>query len=95
MAPFWGFRTTGLFTDDRGHNLLDSGAHFYDVYETADGRFLSVGAIEPQFYAGAPPRARARRRRRSRARWTRARGPRSKTRFAAIIATKTAGRVVR
>jgi alpha-methylacyl-CoA racemase len=51
MAPAWGFRSTGLFTEDRGHNLLDSGAHFYDVYETADGEFMSVGAIEPQFYA--------------------------------------------
>ena len=51
MAPTWGFRSTGLFTEDRGANLLDSGAHFYDVYETADGEFMSVGAIEPQFYA--------------------------------------------
>ena len=51
MAPTWGFRSTGLFTEDRGGNLLDSGAHFYDVYETADGEFMSVGAIEPQFYA--------------------------------------------
>jgi alpha-methylacyl-CoA racemase len=51
MAPTWGFRSTGLFTEERGANLLDSGAHFYDVYETADGKFMSVGAIEPQFYA--------------------------------------------
>jgi alpha-methylacyl-CoA racemase len=51
MAPMWGFRATGLFTEERGTNLLDSGAHFYDVYETADGAFMSVGAIEPQFYA--------------------------------------------
>ena len=37
--------------DERGANLLDSGAPFYDVYETADGRYMAVGALEPQFYA--------------------------------------------
>lgn len=36
---------------ERGTNLLDSGAPFYDVYETADGRYVAIGAIEPQFYA--------------------------------------------
>ena len=35
----------------RGENILDSGSHFYDTYETKDGRFMAVGAIEPQFYA--------------------------------------------
>jgi alpha-methylacyl-CoA racemase len=46
-----GFVAGGSWTDDRAANLLDSGAPFYDVYETADGRYLAVGAIEPQFYA--------------------------------------------
>jgi alpha-methylacyl-CoA racemase len=41
----------GLWRDGRGVNLLDSGAPWYDVYETADGRHLAVGALEPQFYA--------------------------------------------
>jgi len=41
----------GTWQGDRGRNLLDSGAPFYDVYETADGRFVAVGALEPQFYA--------------------------------------------
>jgi alpha-methylacyl-CoA racemase len=41
----------GRWTEVRGVNFLDSGAHFYDVYETADGRYFAVGAIEPQFYA--------------------------------------------
>ncbi|GAA4255561.1 CaiB/BaiF CoA-transferase family protein [Dactylosporangium darangshiense] len=41
----------GLWRDRRGVNLLDTGAPFYDVYETADGRHVAVGAIEPQFYA--------------------------------------------
>jgi alpha-methylacyl-CoA racemase len=42
----------GRWTGARGENRLDSGAPFYDVYRTADGRFVSVGAPEPQFYAG-------------------------------------------
>ncbi|MEO7894393.1 MAG: CaiB/BaiF CoA-transferase family protein [Aeromicrobium sp.] len=41
----------GTWNVDRGTNLLDSGAPFYDVYETSDGRWMSVGGIEPQFYA--------------------------------------------
>jgi alpha-methylacyl-CoA racemase len=41
----------GLSSELRGANLLDSGAHFYEVYETKDGRFVAVGAIEPRFYA--------------------------------------------
>ncbi|SDG34907.1 CaiB/BaiF CoA transferase family protein [Pseudonocardia oroxyli] len=41
----------GLQSEERGANLLDTGAPFYDVYECADGRYLSVGAIEPKFYA--------------------------------------------
>lgn len=40
-----------LFGEARGHNMLDSGAHFYDTYECADGGFMAVGAIEPQFYS--------------------------------------------
>jgi alpha-methylacyl-CoA racemase len=46
-----GLRGQGLWQDERGTNLLDSGAPFYDTYETADGGYVSVGAIEPQFYA--------------------------------------------
>ena len=41
----------GVWKDERGVNLLDSGAHFYDTYETADGKWISLGSIEPQFYA--------------------------------------------
>ena len=51
MAMFWGMRTIGVWSDRAGTNVLDSGAHYYNVYETADGRHLAVGAIEPQFYA--------------------------------------------
>jgi alpha-methylacyl-CoA racemase len=51
MAMFYGLRANGLFSDERGSHMLDSGAHFYDVYETADGKYISIGSIEPQFYA--------------------------------------------
>ena len=48
---FHAFRAMGIWADERGTNMLDSGAHFYDVYETADGKYVSIGSIEPQFYA--------------------------------------------
>jgi alpha-methylacyl-CoA racemase len=41
----------GFWSTERGTNLLDTGAHFYDVYETKDGEHISLGSIEPQFYA--------------------------------------------
>ena len=51
MTMMWGFRAMGRWNDERGTNLLDTAAHFYDTYETADGKFIALGAIEPQFYA--------------------------------------------
>jgi len=51
MTMFYGLKAMGMWTARRGENLLDSGAHFYDVYETADGKYISVGAIETKFYA--------------------------------------------
>lgn len=47
----WSFRGTGMWSDERGVNMLDGGAPYYDTYETADGKYMAVGAIEPQFYA--------------------------------------------
>jgi alpha-methylacyl-CoA racemase len=47
----WGFRGMGRWSGKRGENLLDTGAHFYDTFECADGKWVSLGAIEPQFYA--------------------------------------------
>ncbi len=47
----YGMRATGSWHDQRGSNLLDGGAPFYDTYGTADGGYVSVGALEPQFYA--------------------------------------------
>jgi len=46
-----GLTSMGLWQEERGTNLLDTGAHFYDVFETSDGRYVSIGSIEPQFYA--------------------------------------------
>ena len=82
-----GLRAAGQWTDEPGTNLLDSGAHFYEVYETADGGFIAVGALEPQFYAellrllevdpeDAPQ-------------WDRGRWPELKERFAEIFRRRT------
>jgi alpha-methylacyl-CoA racemase len=82
-----GMRAGGRWSDDPGTNLLDSGAHFYEVYETSDGGHVAVGAIEPQFYArllaalelpaqDAPQ-------------WDRARWPELKQRFAEIFRTRS------
>ncbi|MDO8295384.1 MAG: CaiB/BaiF CoA-transferase family protein [Caulobacter sp.] len=51
MAMFYGFKAAGMWKDDRVSNLLDGGAHFYDTYQCADGKWISIGSIEPQFYA--------------------------------------------
>ena len=52
MSMFWAMKSIGAFDENRrGTNLLDTGAHFYDVYRCADGEYISVGSIEPQFYA--------------------------------------------
>src|ERR1700739_261605 len=47
----YGMRASGTWQDKRGSNLLDGGAPFYDTYVTADGQYVAVGALEPQFYA--------------------------------------------
>lgn len=51
MALFNSLHAMGMWSTERGANLLDSGAHFYDTYKTKDGRYISIGSIEPQFYA--------------------------------------------
>jgi alpha-methylacyl-CoA racemase len=52
MTMFWAFDQMGIHdTEHRWVNTLDTGAHFYDVYECADGEYVSIGSIEPQFYA--------------------------------------------
>jgi alpha-methylacyl-CoA racemase len=51
MQMIWGLRAAGLWSLDRGTNLIDTGAPFYDTYECEDGRYVAVGAVEPAFYA--------------------------------------------
>ncbi|MCB0963841.1 MAG: CoA transferase [Acidimicrobiales bacterium] len=51
MSMTWSFKHMGIWNDERGTNMLDTGAHFYDTYECADGGYVSIGSIEPQFYA--------------------------------------------
>ncbi|MBY0443571.1 MAG: CoA transferase [Mycobacteriaceae bacterium] len=51
VQMMWAMRAAGMWSDERGTNMLDGGAPYYDTYECADGRYVAVGAIEPQFYA--------------------------------------------
>jgi alpha-methylacyl-CoA racemase len=51
MAMMWGMQVSGRFSDERGTNINDSGAPFYDTYATSDGEFVAIGAMEPKFYA--------------------------------------------
>lgn len=50
-AMLYGLRAVGGWSDEAGVNLLDTGAHFYETYETKDGKYMGIGPIEPQFYA--------------------------------------------
>lgn len=81
-------RGMGYWEDERASNLVDSGAHFYDTYETADGKYVAVGAIEPQFYAslvdrlGLTPATLP-------GKMDRRRWPDAKRQFAAAFKTKT------
>jgi alpha-methylacyl-CoA racemase len=87
MAPFISGSLRGQW-GEKGTNFLDGAAHFYGVYLTADGRYLSVGAIEPQFYVallnglGLDPVAMG-------PQWDRDRWPSNKMAVAAAIATRT------
>ncbi len=51
MTLFYGMKAAGLWSNQRGANLLDGAAHFYDTYACSDDRFIAIGSIEPQFYA--------------------------------------------
>ena len=51
MAMFYSMAAGGAFSENRGTNMLDGGAHFYDTYETQDEKYICLGSIEPQFYA--------------------------------------------
>ena len=86
-AMMYGLRAFGSWSDAREANMLDGGAPFYDTYACADGKFLSVGAIEPQFYAQLLERSGARDPE-LRKQWSRQRWPELKARFAALFATR-------
>lgn len=88
MSMFYALTAMGVWKDERGRNMLDGGAHFYDVYETRDGKYVSIGSIEPQFYkellarTGIDDPAFA-------AQMDRAQWPALKEKLAAVIRTKT------
>jgi alpha-methylacyl-CoA racemase len=50
MTTFFGLMAAGMWKDERGVNILDTGAHYYNVYETSDGKHISIGSIEAKFY---------------------------------------------
>jgi alpha-methylacyl-CoA racemase len=88
-SMIWGFVAQGQWSDRRGSNMLDTGAHFYDTYTCADGGHLAIGPIEPKFYAEFLRRLGVAQtgdfaRQHDRALW-----PSLKKKFADIIATKT------
>jgi alpha-methylacyl-CoA racemase len=84
----YGLRASGHWQDERGVNLLDGGAPFYDTYQTADGRYVAVGALEPKFYdellAGLGLSGAGLSGQYDRAGW-----PAMRERFAAVFATQT------
>ncbi|HEY1752084.1 MAG TPA: CaiB/BaiF CoA-transferase family protein [Caulobacteraceae bacterium] len=88
MSMFYGMAASGIWSDERRANMLDGGAPFYDTYECSDGRWISLGSIEPQFYALLLEKAGlddpALKAQMNRAEW-----PDLKARVAAAIRTKT------
>lgn len=84
----WKTKNLGLWEQPRGENLLDGGAPFYTTYRTADGEFMAVGALEPQFYQllvkGLGLKSDELPNQMSMADW-----PEMKKKFAAVFATKT------
>ena len=88
MSMIYGLKSQGLWGVGQGRNLLDGAAHFYDCYRCADGKFVSIGSIEPQFYALLREKAGLDEdfwdAQHDRSRW-----PQMKQRIEEIIATKT------
>ena len=87
-SMFYGMRASGIWSDNRQDNLLDGGAHFYDTYECSDGRWVSIGSIEPQFYALLLEKA-ALSDEQFHAQMSRDDWPELKAKLAAVIKTKT------
>jgi len=88
MTITYGFLNSGMWREERGVNILDSGAHFYEVYETSDRRYVAVGAIEEKFYAelldGLGLAGESLPHQFDREQW-----PQMKERFSAVFATKS------
>lgn len=89
MTGFFGWRDLGEWSSERGTNLLDSGAPFYDAYACADGRYVTVGAVEPQFYASVLRVLGLEGEYAVEAQNDRAAWPATKVRFAEVFATRT------
>jgi alpha-methylacyl-CoA racemase len=51
MTAIYGMHSSGFWNNERGDNILDTGAHYYEVYETKDGKHVAIGSIEAKFYA--------------------------------------------
>src|SRR5260221_14789467 len=51
MSMMWGLKQLGVWNEQHGTNVLDTGAPFYDTYETSDAKVVALGSLEPQFYA--------------------------------------------
>jgi alpha-methylacyl-CoA racemase len=88
MTAIYGMHGAGIWTNERGANILDTGAHYYDVYETRDGKHISVGSIEAKFYEELLERSGLKNeelpRQNDRPSW-----PRMKERLKALFLTKT------
>jgi alpha-methylacyl-CoA racemase len=89
FAGIFGWHAAGLWADERGRNLVDSGSPFYDVYETKDGKYVCVGSLEPQFYALLVEKTGLATEERLPAQMDRASWPKVKERLTAIFETKT------
>jgi alpha-methylacyl-CoA racemase len=88
LTPFYAARASG-FWGPRGTNFLDTGAPFYEVYETADAQWIAVGAIEPQFYAELRGRLGLTDDATLDAQWDKEQWPAQKERLAAVFRTRT------
>ncbi|MBS0365157.1 MAG: CoA transferase [Proteobacteria bacterium] len=89
MSMMWSLRAAGIWTDERGRNVLDGGAHFYGTYATADGKYVAIGAIEPHFYAELCRRIGFEGDTSVTAQLDRANWPRLREQFAALFLTRT------
>nr|WP_255543143.1 CoA transferase [Azospirillum sp. INR13] len=94
MSAIYGLRAKGFWSDVRENNMLDGGAPFYACYECADGAYISVAAIEPQFYKQLLQRCEITDLIFSR-QWDRALWPVMKEKLAALFRVANAGRMVR